>query len=413
MRFNKTFRWIPPLYFAEGVPYVVVMSLSVILYKRLGISNADIALYTGWLNLPWVIKPFWGPLVDFFRTKRWWIVAMQLFMGAGFAGIAFSFSLPSVFQVSLALFWLLAFASATNDIASDGFYILSLDDDEQAFFVGIRSTFYRVGMVFAQGGLVVFAGYLEKRLGSITGAWSWTFVVIAALMIAIGLLHQKILPYPERNSGRAGFSFERFYKEFKSSIVEFFKKPGIGNALFFILVYRLGEAQLVRMISPFLLDARSVGGLGLSTEQVGIAYGMLGVIALIAGGISGGMAIAKNGLRTWIWPMAIALTLPNAAYLLLAYYQPESLWAVYFSVMLEQFGYGFGFTAYMVYMMRFSEGKYATSHYAFCTGFMALGMMLPGMASGWIQESIGYPFFFIWVTLCAVPGLYAISRLKL
>ena len=413
MKPNKALRWISTLYFAEGLPYIVVMSLSVILYKRMGVSNADIALYTGWLYLPWVIKPFWGPLVDSFRTKRWWIVVMQLFMGAGFAAIAFTFSLPSFFQFSLAFFWLLAFASATNDIASDGFYLLALDDEEQAFYVGIRSTFYRIGMVFAQGGLVVFAGYLEKYLGDVAGAWRWTFIVIAVLMAALGLLHQKILPRPEDGSGRSAFSFEQFHAEFSGSFAAFFKKPGVGNALFFILVYRLGEAQLLKLVSPFLLDARADGGMGLSTAQVGVAYGTLGVMALIAGGILGGIAIAKDGLRKWIWPMAWALALPHIAYWLLAYYRPESLWLIYSTVMIEQFGYGFGFACYMVFMMRFSEGKYATSHYAFCTGFMALGMMLPGMASGWIQENTGYPLFFIWVTLCSIPGFYAISRLKL
>ena len=413
LKLNKAFAWVSSLYFTEGFPYVVVMTLSVVMYKRLDVSNTDIALYTGWLYLPWVIKPFWGPLVDLFRTKRWWIVVMQLLMGAGFAGVAFSLSLPAFFQISLAFFWLLAFSSATNDIATDGFYMLSLDQKEQAFFVGIRSTFYRVGMVFAQGGLVILAGYLEGRLGNISLAWSWTFVGIAVVIVAMGLLHQLFLPRPAEDRQGEEFTFSRFTREFSDSFAAFFKKPGVGYALFFILTYRLGEAQLVKMISPFLLDKPADGGLGLTTTQIGLAYGTLGVVALIVGGILGGIAIAKGGLRRWIWPMAFALTLPNVLYFLMAYYQPSSLVFIYSSVMVEQFGYGFGFTSYMVYMMRFAEGKYATSHFAFCTGFMALGMMLPGMASGWIQEQIGYPLFFVWVTLCMIPSLFAISRLKL
>ena len=413
MKLNKAFGWVSSLYFAEGFPYVVVMTLSVVMYKRLDVSNTDIALYTGWLYLPWVIKPFWGPLVDLFRTKRWWIVVMQLLMGAGFAGVAFSLTLPSFFQVSLAFFWLLAFASATNDIATDGFYIIGLDQKEQAFFVGIRSTFYRIGMVFAQGGLVILAGFLEKQLGNVASAWSWTFVGIAAVIVFMGLLHQLLLPRPVEDEQEKTLSLNSFAREFTESFAAFFKKTGIAPALFFILVYRLGEAQLVKMASPFLLDKPADGGLGLTTSQVGLAYGTLGVVALILGGILGGVVIAKGGLRRWIWPMALALSVPNLLYCLLAYLQPASIGIVYFSVMVEQFGYGFGFTAYMVYMMRFAEGKYATSHFAFCTGFMALGMMLPGMASGWIQEQMGYPLFFVWVTLCTLPGFYAITRLKL
>ncbi|MDD6210163.1 MAG: MFS transporter [Bacteroidales bacterium] len=413
MKLDKTFRWISTLYFAEGLPYVIIMTLSVVMYKRLGISNTDIALCTGWLYLPWVIKPFWGPMVDIFRTKRWWIVAMQLFMGAGFAGVAFVLPLSSFLQWSLSFFWLLAFASATNDIASDGFYMLALDKEEQAFFVGIRSTFYRIGMIFAQGGLVIFAGKMETYCNNIAWAWSCTFIAIAVLLFIIALYHRKVLPHPVSDNINSSFSFIALKHEFIESFVCFFRKPGIGRALFFILTYRLGEAQLVKMVTPFLLDPRNEGGMALSTAQVGVAYGTLGVLTLIVGGILGGIALSRKGLKYWIWPMALALSLPNVVYLFLAYYQPDSLWITYLSVMLEQFGYGFGFTAYMVYLMNFSEGKYATSHYAFCTGFMALGMMLPGMFSGWMQENIGYTLFFVWVLICTLPGLLAVRFLKL
>lgn len=413
MKLDKTFYWIPTLYFTEGLPYVVIMTLSVIMYKRLGISNAEIALYTGWLYIPWVIKPFWSPLVDIFRTKRWWIILMQLFMSLGFAMIAFTLSLPSFFQYSLILLGLLAFASATNDIASDGFYLLSLNKKQQAFFVGIRSTFYRIGMIFAQGGLVIFAGIIEEHYNNTTWAWSLTFLLVALLLLILSVYHGKILPLPQLDKKNEHNSLVTIKKEAIESITSFFRKPGIGKALFFILTYRLAEAQLTKMATPFLLDSRDKGGLGLTTTQVGLAYGTIGVAALIVGGILGGLALARKGLRYWLWPMAIALSLPNVLYLYLAYYQPESLYLINLFVMIEQFGYGFGFTAYMVYLMHFSEGKNATSHYAFCTGFMALGMMLPGMISGWIQETIGYVPFFIWILICTLPGFYAVKILKL
>ena len=413
MKPGKTLYWIPTLYFTEGLPYVVVMTLSVIMYKRLGISNSEIALYTGWLYVPWVIKPLWSPLVDIFCTKRWWIIRMQLFMTLGFAMIAFFLSLSTFFQCSLILLGLLAFASATNDIASDGFYLLSLNQKQQAFYVGIRSTFYRTGMIFVQGGLVIFAGIMEEYCDNIISAWSLTFLFIALLLLVLSIYHKQILPHPQLDQQNKCNTFKSIKKEFIENITAFFRKPGIGKALFFILTYRLAEAQLTKMVPPFLLDSRSNGGLGLTTTQVGLAYGTLGVIALIVGGILGGVALAKKGLRYWIWPMTIALSLPNILYLYLAYYQPESLYLINLFVMIEQFGYGFGFTAYMVYLMQFSEGKNATSHYAFCTGFMALGMMLPGMISGWIQETIGYVPFFIWILLCTLPSFYAIKELKL
>lgn len=599
--------WIPTLYFAQGIPYVVAMTVSVIMYKRLGISNTDIALYTSWLYLPWVIKPFWSPFVDLIKTKRWWIITMQLFIGAGLAGVAFLIPVSFFFQATLAVLWLLAFSSATHDIAADGFYMLALDSGEQSFFVGIRSTFYRLAMIVGQGVLIILAGSLEVATGSeplkinvtssnttntefvpdapilrepsaekatftafpsnlvlstknispeefegmkefakthnqkngftiaettdvqkaeketsswwsehvatplenfirdnfgekredsqssnngeqvgnagiitvvlnkqpesgkevvlnsrfsggdesislisgerlvfnennwdkpaylvvqldekltqeVTGsftatsgnlplAWSITFYILAGFFLLVFIYHRFALPKPAADAPR-NHSPNEIIKEFGLTFKSFFSKKGIGVALAFMLLYRLGEAMLVKMASPFLLDGRDIGGLGLTTGQVGLVYGTVGVISLTLGGIIGGIAASRKGLKYWLWPMALAITLPHLAFLYLSWFLPESLLLINIAVAVEQFGYGFGFTAYMLYLIYFSDGEHKTAHYAICTGFMALGMMLPGMIAGWIQELIGYNHFFIFVMICAIPTLLIIPFLK-
>ena len=598
--------WIPTLYFAEGIPYVVVMTVAVIMYKRLGISNADIALYTSWLYLPWVIKPFWSPFVDLIKTKRWWITTMQLLIGAGLAGVAFFIPVPFFFQATLAVFWLIAFSSATHDIAADGFYMLGLDDNQQSFFVGIRSTFYRMAMITGQGILIILAGALEVATGSeplslnvqssknqqveemqpnllqksasdgkttfvanpanlvlktenipaeelahikefakienekngfiaveskttnnkgekkatwwsanvsqplgemlkknfgekkpatevnngivgnagiiavtlqkkpepgkevvlntrfakgdksislVSGerlvfnesnwnkpafivvqldkkltnevagsfkgtsgnlplAWSITFYLLAGFFLLVFIYHRFILPYPAVDAPK-NHSPKDIFVEFGRTFKTFFSKEGIGIAIAFMLLYRLGEAMLVKMASPFMLDTRDVGGLGLTTGQVGLVYGTVGVISLTLGGIIGGIVASKKGLKYWIWPMALCITLPHLAYLYLFWFLPENMFLINLAVAVEQFGYGFGFTAYMLYLIYFSEGEHKTAHYAICTGFMALGMMLPGMIAGWIQELIGYNHFFIFVMICAIPTLLVIPFLKI
>ncbi len=404
--------WIPTLYFAEGLPYVAVMTVSVIMYKRLGLSNTDIALYTSWLYLPWVIKPFWSPFVDILKTKRWWIVSMQLLIGAGLAGIAFTLPTPFYLQASLAFFWLMAFSSATHDIAADGFYMLALDESQQSFFVGIRSTFYRLAMISGQGLLIILAGTLEKTTGKIPLAWSITFFVMAGLFIAFMVYHRFLLPRPSEDGERELHTPQMVLAAFGKTFKSFFTKKDVLLALAFILLYRLAEAMLVKLANPFLLDSREVGGLGLSTSEVGITYGTVGVIALTLGGIIGGIMASRNGLKYWLWPMALAITLPNAAYLLLAMFQPENLIWVNVAVATEQFGYGFGFTAYMLYLIYFSQGDHKTAHYSICTGFMALGMMLPGMTAGWIQEQLGYEQFFVLIMLLTIPTLLLIPFMK-
>ncbi|MBR2618647.1 MAG: AmpG family muropeptide MFS transporter [Paludibacteraceae bacterium] len=398
MNNKNPWSWIPTLYFAEGLPYVLVMTVSVIMYKNLDISNTEIAFYTSWLYLPWVIKPFWSPFVDLLKTKRWWITTMQLLIGAGLAGIAFFLPTTFFFQATLAVFWLMAFSSATHDIAADGFYMLALNESEQSLFVGIRNIFYRIATITGQGLLIVLAGMLEKWTGNIPYAWSLVFFVCAGLFIAIGLYHTYQLPKPTTDKGASLGSLGNLFKTF-------FQKKGIVLSLAFILLYRLGEAQLAKLASPFLLDNPEMGGLNLSTEQVGIIYGTIGVIALLVGGIVGGIVASKHGLKKWLWYMVVAMNVPNLVYVYLAFVQPQNFWVISSCVAIEQLGYGFGFTAFMLYLIYVAQGPYQTAHYAICTGFMALGMMLPGMIAGWLQEMMGYNWFFVWVCLCTIPGI--------
>jgi PAT family beta-lactamase induction signal transducer AmpG len=566
-KLTNPWKWIPSLYFAEGLPYVIVITVSIIMYKRLGISNADIALYTSWLYLPWVIKPLWSPIIDIFQTKRFWITTMQLIIGAGMAGVAFTIPLPDFFQFTLAFFWLLAFSSATHDIAADGFYMLSLSESQQSFFVGIRSTFYRLAMIAGQGLLVILAGFLETtfsvgpaefkvltrpdlffqqslqldsteikplagklrivasppileigtrpitkdvanfyknfghkfnimngfsqellsesdtvtsnelvgnigilklhlskkpddgddyfvKLNSVTGnpsvsiieghslkftsknwnkpafvviqidpnlqhkveaafvansekvpiAWTFTFVIVALLFVIFFAYHNFFLPKPAIDKSVVRSQRSDSLNEFFRAFIRFFEKQKILIVIGFLLLYRLGESQLVKMASPFMLDGREIGGLGLSTSEVGFIYGTIGIIALILGGIIGGILISKRGLKKWLWWMLIAINVPNLVYVYLSFFQPASLLLINACVALEQFGYGFGFTAYLMYMIYISDGEYKTSHYAIATGFMALGMMIPGMFSGFIQEAIGYKYFFVWVVIATIPS---------
>lgn len=607
--FRNPWAWVPTLYFAEGIPYIVVMTVSVIMYKRLGISNTDIALYTSWLYLPWVIKALWSPIVDLLRTKRLWIIVMQLFVGAGLAGVAFTIPVSNFFQYTLAFFWLLAFSSATHDIAADGFYMLGLSKHDQAWFVGIRSTFYRLAMIFGQGILIILAGYIESNSGlppvdltvnskptsqqirflspeeisfpekpgeikilihnseieintelilkskvdsivnfakewnsnngfyragneaktdvqaekeepswwsrnvahkleslirkyfapaevktaktDLTGnvgliyfklsgpppedkdvvmnfgresgdnsisliegtrfvfntenwekpaiaviqldpklkmetityfkgyagniplAWMITFLILAGLFILFFLYHKFMLPYPTADKPAVRNKSANLFSEFFKTFLLFFKKKQIGLILAFILLYRLGEAQLVKLATPFLLDAQEVGGLALTTGQVGFVYGTIGILFLTLGGIVGGILAARHGLKYWIWWMIIAINIPDIVYIYLSYSQTTNFLIINLMVAIEQFGYGFGFTAYMLYLIYISEGDHKTSHYAIATGFMALGMMIPGMFSGWIQEIIGYQHFFVWVIISTIPGFIIVKFLDI
>ncbi len=405
-------RWIPTLYFAEGLPYILIVSVSVIMYKKLGISNTEIALYTSWLYLPWVIKPFWGPVVDSIKTKRFWIVLMQILIGGGLAGVAFTLPLSSFFSYSLAFFWLIAFSSATHDISADGFYMLGLSDQDQAFFVGIRSTFYRISVLAGQGGLVIVAGNLEGKLEAIEHAWAIAFLIAAGLMIVLAAFHAWVLPKPDSDEARAVESFSALVTEIREAFTTFFQKPLILRSVLFLLFYRFAEGQLAKIIPLFLIDELSAGGLGLETEVVGKVFGMVGVLALVAGGILGGIAASRQGLKFWLWPMVFAINLPNMVYIFLSFMEEVSLTTIKIAVAIEQFGYGFGFTAFMLYMIYLADGERKTSHFAICTGIMALGMMIPGMVSGMIQEALGYQMFFVWAVIATIPGFVVASLIR-
>lgn len=447
------------------MPYVVVMTLAVVLYKNLGVGNTEIALYTSWLYLPWVIKPLWSPLVDLLGRKRQWIVATQLLVGAALAAVALTLPAPRFLQLSLAVFWLMAFASATHDIAADGFYMLALSERRQAAFVGVRSLFYRLAMISGQGALVVLAGWLADWQGDVVLAWQQVLALLAGLMLAAGAWHAWALPRPAADQatrppsaqapGRGGAvqradltagGLADLLADSLQVFAAFFRQPGIGRILAFLLLYRFAEAQLLKLVTPFMLDPQAAGGLGLKTQDVGLAYGTVGVAALTVGGLAGGWVIARVGLKRALWPLMACLHLPNLVYVALALAQPSSLAVVSAAIGLEQLGYGFGFTAYMVFMLMVADqagpragngpgdgdgnapvnapgtgaaigpatgNPHKTAHYALCTGFMALGMMLPGMAAGWLQTQLGYTGFFIWVCVAALPSLAAAALVRI
>ena len=401
---NKTpWLWIPTLYFVEGLPYFIVNTISLVMFKDMGMDNGTLALLTSLISLPWVVKPLWSPFVDLVRSKRWWIVSMQFVMLAAVALVAFSVRLTT-FTLTLILFIIAAFASATHDIAADGFYMLALDERRQSAFVGIRSTFYRIASVFGQGVLVVMAGLLEKKLGNIPAAWTVTMLVSAGILAAFSVYHLFVLPRPAEDGSHA--TAAGILHGFGEAFASFFRKPGVWIAIAFMLLYRLPEAFSVKMLFPFFRDGVELGGLGFTTDMYGIVYGTFGVVALLAGGILGGLAAARLGLRKCMWPMALALALPCAVYLYMSIAQPQSLWIVGACVVFDQFGYGFGFSAYMLYMMHFSEGPLKTSHYAICTAFMALSMLLPGLVAGYLQQALGYIGFFVLVMICCIATFF-------
>lgn len=394
--------WIPLLNFASGFPYAIIISVSVIMYKSLGINNEDIGVYTSLLYLPWVIKPLWSPFIDLYATKRKWFLAMQLLIAVAFLVVGLTIPMSNFFVLSLAIFWVAAFASASNDVASDGFYMLALAKEQQSFFLGIRSTFYRLSMLTANGLIVILGGFLEQKYGDKSKAWSYTMIAVALIMAFLTVYNFFTTPKVEETK----VTVEKENKQsFAAVFKTFFQKKQIGIILSFILLFRLGESQLLKMLTPFLIDEKIKGGMGLTTEDVGIIYGTFGVAALVIGGILGGIAISKGGLGKWMLPMILAMHLPIIGFIFLSHFYPTSVFYVYLTVIAEQFGYGFGFAAFMMYLIYVADGESKTSHYSIATGFMALGMMLPGMLSGYIQEYLGYGNFFIWVFLATIPGI--------
>ncbi|MFV8366392.1 AmpG family muropeptide MFS transporter [Flavobacterium sp. XS1P27] len=401
---NRPWYWIPVLNFASGLPYAIIISVSVIMYKNLGINNEDIGIYTSLLYLPWVIKPLWSPFIDLYSTKRKWFISMQLLISLAFLIVGLTIPLTNFFIISLAVFWVAAFASASNDVASDGFYMLALEKDQQSFFLGIRSTFYRLSMLTGNGLIVVIAGYLEQEYGDKQKAWSYTMVVVGIIMTVITIYNYFSTPKIEGKIAETKTDSVP-NKSFGAVFATFFQKKQIGLVLAFILLFRLGESQLLKMLTPFLIDPLTAGGMGLTTQDVGVIYGTFGVLSLTVGGILGGIVISRDGLGKWMLPMILAMHLPIIGFILLSHFHPGSVFYIYATVIAEQFGYGFGFAAFMMYLIYVADGESKTSHYSIATGFMALGMMLPGMISGYIQEYLGYGNFFIWVFLATIPGL--------
>ena len=420
MKKENPWLWVPTLYFAEGIPYFIVNNISLVMFKNMGMPNGMLAFYTSLLYLPWVIKPLWSPFVDIIKTKRWWILTMQILMSAAMLLLPFllpqesgeAISSSPLFFVTLVIFWITAFASATHDIAADGFYMLGLNPNKQAEFVGIRSTFYRLSSIFGQGILVALAGYLETRTSDVHMAWKITLILSAVIFACVTLYHTRALPVPASDKTSDATTASEILKEFGRTFVTFFRKKGVLIAMLFMLLYRLPEAFLVKMMNPFLLDSAAEGGLGMSTQDVGIIYGTIGVAALTVGGILGGLAASRWGLKKSLWPMALSLTLPCLSFVFLAAYQPDNLWIIGSCVALDQFGYGFGFTAYMLYLIYFSEGEFKTAHYSLCTAFMALSMMLPGLVAGYVQEWLGYTSFFVFVMLCCLVTVGVTFLLK-
>ena len=379
---------------------------------QMGLSDAEVTFYTSWLYLPWVIKPLWSPFLDLIKTKRWWIVIMQLLVGAAFAGVAFTVNTSLWLQGTICFFWLLAFSSATHDVGADGFYMMGLNQHDQAFFVGIRSTFYRISMVVGKGGLIALAGFLHKNF-DIQWAWSLVFYGLMALFMGLSLYHRFILPRPSEDSERKQVSASQLLRSFGETFISFFKKEQALTTICFLLLFRLPEALIIPISQLFLQAPKGKGGLALSEIEYGTVNGVIGVTGLLIGGIIGGMMISRDGLKRWIWPMTAAITLPNLAYVYLAYMLPDNVIPISAAVFIENFGYGFGFSAYMLFMIYFSQGEHKTSHYALCTGFMALSMMIPGLFAGALAQAVGYRWFFVIVMIvCIFPFLVA-HRLRI
>lgn len=400
----KPYAWVPSLYMGEALPFSAVMLLSLVMFKEMGMTDSQITLYTGWLGTPWVIKPIWSPIVDNLKTKRWWIVSMQFLMGVALAMVALT--LPTAFwlKASLAVLMVIAFASATHDISADGFYIIALSDKDQELYVGVRNTFYRVGLVIGQGGLVLLVGYMQEGtfgawLQPMLSSWMAVFIIMAVLMVVLGVYHACVLPKVER-SVHERFDIGEQVREFVKTLRVFVGKPHIVSALCFILLFRLPEGLLTKIVPLFLMRGADEGGLAMSDTDFGLIYGTLGVIGLLAGGLVGGWAVSRWGLKRCLWPLVMCITLPDVVYVYLSYCPTDNMWLVGSCVCVEQIGYGLGFAAYTLYLVTFSRGERSTAVFSICTAGQYLGgVMLPGMVSGLISENIGYQKFFLLIML--------------
>lgn len=416
MKKTNPWAWIPTLYFAEGLPNVVVTALSIVMYMQMGLTDTEVGLYTGWLALPWVVKPLWSPFIDLLKTKRWWVLAMQLLIGSALAGIAFTIPTAFWFQGTMAFMFIMAFASATHDISADGFYMIELDEHNQAKYVGLRNTFYRLAVIFVNGALVWFAGRLEHTFHMpVVYTWTLVFYALAGLFIGIWLYHCKMMPRPADDTG-SDKSVGEVAKELKVMMKTFFSKFAWRETMavmLFLLFYRFPEALLNTMTKTFLMRPNADGGLGLSAEEYGLAQGTVGLIGLLLGGIIGGLLVSRDGMKRWLWPMVCAITLPDVVYIFLSYTLNANMWVVSSCLFVEQFGYGLGFTVLTLYMLFYSQGRFRTAHYSICTGISYLGLMLPGMVSGYVKDMVGYRMFFIIVMACCLITFLVTAFLKI
>jgi MFS transporter, PAT family, beta-lactamase induction signal transducer AmpG len=395
--------WVPTLYFAEGIPFYAVSLMALIFYQRLGLRNDVITVITRLLLIPWSLKPLWSPLLEMYKTKKFFVVLTEFIGGLSLALLALCLPLPGAYRYSIAFFALVAFASSTHDIAADGLYIASLTSKQQAAYAGWQGGFYNVARFFAQGGLIILVGYLETRMSSLR-AWGLVFTLTGLILIAVSLYHMRVLPSggEERKTEGVRQSAETF----KDVVVSFFRKPHIYLLLVFIFLYRLGEGQVVAVGPLFLKASRAEGGLGLTTAQFGTIYGTFGTAAFILGTILGGYFVAWLGLKRALFPLLLALNLPMAAYVYLSMAVPTNTVLVTCAMSVEMFGYGFGFVGVILLMMQeIAPGKYQTAHYAFANSLMNLGLILPGAVSGSIQLVLGYNRFFIWVLISSIPAL--------
>ena len=415
--------WVPTLYFLEGIPYFLVNNISMVMFNQMGVPNGEMSFFTTLLYFPWALKFLWAPFVDLIKTKRWWFLTMQFLM-LGLAVLTI-FSIPqpdaatiaamgtevTLFMGVLIAFIIMAFASATHDIAADGFYMLALTSGVQAEMIGWRSVFYRLSNVFCNSALIAIPGIvydwtIKQGAADMPLAWQVTMCITAVIFLLMAIWHVFATPRPDTDKPNAETSVKDIVTGFGKAFATYFTKPALWVAILFMLLYRLPEGFLLKMIYPFLLGSREVGGLGLTMQQLGVVYGGIGVIFLLLGGILGGYYISKVGLKKAFWWMALAMTLPCLSFVYLSVFLPESMVNIGIAIAIEQVGYGFGFTAYMMYMMYFSEGEFKTSHYAICTSFMALSMIIPGLVAGYIQEAIGYENFFWMVIACSAATFF-------
>ena len=395
--------WVPTAYFGMGLPFVVLNMVAVLMYKGLGVSDAKIAFWTSLIMLPWTLKPLWSPLLEMYRTKKFFVVLTQMVSGVTFGLIALSLHLPSFFAVTIALFAIVAFSGATHDVACDGVYMDELNAQEQAKYIGWQGAFYNLAKILANGGLVWLAGMLKDEFG-VVHAWMIVMLMCAGIMILIGLYHIRILPSGGGASGEVN-TVRDALNVLWEVIRSFFQKKHIAFYIVFIILYRFAEGYALKIVPLFLKAPVADGGLGLSTQDIGLVYGTFGAGAFILGSLLAGYYISAYGLRKTLFSLCCAFNIPFLVYLLLALYQPSNLLIIGTAIVFEYLGYGFGFVGLMLFMMQqVAPGKHQMAHYAFATGIMNLGVMLPGMMSGYLSDWLGYRDFFVWVLIATIPA---------